>query len=115
MKTTVIARLQVEGIHQWKDCPLPEVEFLRYPHRHIFHINCEKEVFHDNRDVEFIMMKREILKYLNTQYQGIPADKGCLKFNNMSCEMIAQELLDKFKLVSCEVFEDNENGARVVG
>jgi len=111
MKTTVITRLQVEGIHQWKDCPLPEVEFLRYPHRHIFHINCEKEVFHDNRDVEFIMMKREILKYLNTKY----ADNECLKFNNMSCEMIAQELLDKFKLVSCEVFEDNENGARVVG
>ena len=32
----------------------------------------------------------------------------------MSCEMIAKELLDEFKLVSCEVFEDNENGARVV-
>ena len=110
MKTTVIARLQVEGIHQWADCPLPEVEFLRYPHRHIFHINCEKEVFHDNRDVEFIMMKREIIKYLNTKY----ADNECLKFKNMSCEMIAKELLDEFKLVSCEVFEDNENGARII-
>ena len=27
--------------------------------------------------------------------------------------MIAKELINEFNLVSCEVFEDNENGARV--
>ena len=109
MKTTIISRLQVEGVHQWSKCPHEEVKFLRDAHRHIFWIECEREVFHDDRDVEFIMFKREITKYLVDKYN----DGECLKFNNMSCEMIAKELLVKFNLERCSVFEDNENGAVV--
>jgi hypothetical protein len=109
LKTTIICRFQVEGIHCWKNCPIKEVKFLKDLHRHLFYISCEKEVFHDDRDVEFIMFKRIILKYLKDKYE----DDECLKFNSMSCEMIAKELLEKFNLISCEVFEDNENGARV--
>jgi len=109
LKTTIICKLQIEGIHNWQNCPLEEVKFLKDPHRHIFHISCEKEVFHDDRDVEFIMFKRQILKYLKNKYE----DNECHKFGSMSCEMIAKELINEFNLVSCEVFEDNENGARV--
>jgi len=106
MKTTIICKLQVEGVHQWSKCPIEEVKFLRNPHRHIFYIICEKEVFHDDRDVEFIAFKRKITKYLNKYSNG-----EYLEFNNMSCEMIARELLLEFELLRCEVFEDNENGA----
>ena len=45
-----------EGIHKYPDAP-DGVEFLKYPHRHIFHFRVELEVFHDDRDVEFILLK----------------------------------------------------------
>ena len=106
-KTFVIVNLQVEGIHQWAECPFESVKFLKDPHRHIFHIEARKEVFHDDRDLEFIMLKRKILYYLETSYK----DDNCLQFGKMSCEMISRELLEKFHLYSCKVMEDNENGA----
>ena len=109
MKTTITIRLQVEGVHRWAKCPHEDVKFLRDFHRHIFHVECEKQVFHDDRDVEFIRFKREVLKYLLDKYD----DGECLKFNDMSCEMIAKELVLKYDLIKCSVFEDNENGATV--
>ena len=45
-------------------CAFEQVKFLRDEHRHIFWFECEKVVHHDDRDVEFIMFKREITKYL---------------------------------------------------
>ena len=86
MKTTIFVTFQMEGTHQWKECPYDDVAFLTDIHRHMFHFRCEREVFHDDRDVEFIKFKRE---------------------------MIAKELLNEFKLIKCEVSEDNENGAIV--
>ena len=109
MKTTIFVTFQIEGTHQWAECPFPDVDFLTDIHRHIFHFRCEKEVFHDDRDVEFIRFKREVMEYLRTKYY----DGECLKFVKMSCEMIAKELLEKFDLTKCEVSEDNENGAIV--
>ena len=109
MKTTITIRLQVEGVHRWAKCPHEDVKFLRDFHRHIFHVECEKQVFHDDRDVEFIRFKREVAKYLTDKYD----DGECLKFNDMSCEMIAKELVSKYDLIKCSVFEDNENGATV--
>jgi hypothetical protein len=109
MKTTITIKLQVEGVHRWAKCPHEDVKFLRDFHRHIFYIKCEKQVFHDDRDVEFIRFKREVFRYLKEKYD----DGECLKFNDMSCEMIAKELVSKYDLIKCSVFEDNENGATV--
>ena len=109
MKTTIVCKLQVEGIHQWSKCPYDDVKFLKDPHRHIFHIECEKKVNHDDRDVEFIRFKREILDYLHDKY----ADGECCKFGDMSCEMIAKELVQEYDLEKCAVFEDNENDSVV--
>lgn len=99
---------QKEGIHQYpaaKD--LKGVEFLQHPHRHIFHFKVWLQVFHDDRDVEFILFKRE----LEEQF-----DKGTLQLNNKSCEMIADDLAKyinttyPFRDVAIEVSEDGENG-----
>lgn len=105
MEINIRIKLFVEGIHCWSECPIPEVSFLRNPHRHIFHITCQKEVTHNDRDIEIIMFKREVESYLRTKY-GTPCD-----FGGMSCEMIASELTNAFKLSICEVMEDGENGA----
>lgn len=101
----VIVKLQFEGYHQWSDCPIEDVSFLRNLHRHIFHVTATKEVTHNDRDVEIIMLKRNILSYLS----GQP-----INFGNNSCEDIAEILINKFDLISCEVLEDGENGAILV-
>lgn len=108
----VVVKLQIEGFHFWKDAP-KEVEFLRDNHRHIFHIECIKAVTHGDRDVEIILFKREVSNYLMRQY-GKFGIIQTLDFGPMSCEMIAEELIEAFDLISCKVLEDNENGAYVI-
>lgn len=105
----VIVSLTIEGIHKWSGCNIKEVDFLKQEHRHIFYIKCKKVVSHDDREIEIIMLKRTILAYLRQKYE----ENGICKFGDKSCEMIAKELLEVFSLSSCEVLEDNENGAEV--
>ena len=110
MKTEVIARLQVQGLHQWADCPLPDVAYLRDKHRHVFHVECWKAVSHLDRDTEIITLKNEVLDYLSRRYPGVG---NTLDFGGRSCEMIAADLVGQFNLSRCSVLEDNENGAIV--
>lgn len=114
MKTYVIVRLQIDGEHNFPAAKelFPEVAFLSDPHRHMFHIEAKKEVFHDDRDVEFIMFKRDLQDYFKHVYYN--AAKRTHDFKSMSCEMIAKEILTNFSCKSVQVWEDLENGAEVV-
>lgn len=110
MTTNIIVKLQYEATHNWPKVAevlpdLPQIHFLQYLHRHIFHITMEKTVTHSDRDVEIILFKQEVLRYLRSAFNG--------EFNNWSCEMIAQHLLEEYECYSVEVLEDNENGAKV--
>lgn len=118
-KTNIIVNLKVEAIHHWpgivsetESAPeLKKVLFLQYPHRHIFHIQCKKEVTHNDRDIEIILFKRNILDYLNGRFYTNTLD--ILNIGATSCEMLADELCKVFGLSYCEVLEDGENGAEV--
>jgi hypothetical protein len=111
-RTEVYCSLQVEGTHNWPECPFDEVAYLRAPHRHVFFIKAYKEVFHSNRDVEFIMLKHQILQYLSELYYD--GRQGKLHvFGAKSCEMLAHELIKVFGLTKCDVSEDGENGSVV--
>lgn len=111
IKTSVYAKLIVEGIHNWANCPIEEVSYLRDLHRHQFHIIAHRYVYHDDRDIEFIEFQHKIRAYLTNKYWS---DKyKCCLFGSMSCEMIGSELLEKFGLFKCEVSEDGECGAIV--
>ena len=107
MRTSIVVSLRVEGIHCWPDCDIAEVSFLRDPHRHVFHIKAKKPVTHADRDIEIIMLKREIQTFLSHTF-----GPTC-NFESMSCEHIAQKLVRVFELSYCEVLEDGENGAEV--
>jgi hypothetical protein len=106
ISTEVWCTLQFEATHNWPGCPFDEVDYLRVPHRHIFHIKAYAAVTHSDRDVEFIMLKHSIQGYLEATYPDH-------KLGAMSCEMLGRELLEKFGLTRCEVSEDLENGAIV--
>jgi hypothetical protein len=107
--TEVYCTLQLPGIHNWPGCPFDEVGYLRDPHRHMFHIKAHAKVGHDDRDVEFIILKNTITQYLHDAYWS--EKTRCLFFGARSCEMIARELIETFDLCRCEVSEDGENGA----
>lgn len=104
VKKSIFVTFQFEALHKWGECPLPEVNFLRDVHRHIFHVRMEKNVSHSNRDVEFIMWKRAILDYVREHWDR--KDLG-----NMSCEHMAETLGVMFDAKKVEVSEDGENGA----
>ena len=84
-----------------------DVSFLGTPHRHIFHFKIYIEVFHDDRDIEFIQFKRWLEKLYN---------EGTLQLNYKSCEMIARELQATISArypgreTWIDVSEDGENG-----
>jgi hypothetical protein len=113
-KSFVYVTFQKEGIHHYPDAAtdpgLKDVEFLSYPHRHIFHFKVYIEVYHDNRDIEFIQFKR----WLESLY-----DQGTLQMNHNSCEMLSNQLYshirDKYPLrdVIIDISEDNENGSYI--
>jgi len=113
MKTNVIAKLEIEGLHNWPDAEavFPEVGFLANMHRHKWFITAKKEVHHDDRDVEFIMFKRDIEEWLGHQYYNLSSRTH--EFGAKSCEMLAKEILEEFKCNYVSVFEDNENGAEI--
>lgn len=121
-KTSLLVSFQLEGFHNWPEVEshFPEVDFLKHRHRHMFHFRAEKAVTHDDRDLELIMLKREMIAYIKDRYAKYEGDEvdpliyeTWLEFGAMSCEMIAKELVKNFGLESCEVLEDGENGARV--
>ena len=108
-----------EGIHKYpaaiSDPKLAsndeyDVSFLGYPHRHIFHFTVAIQVFHNDRDIEFIQFKR----WLENPYAG-----GTLELNFKSCEMISDDLYEQIagrypnRYIEITVSEDGENGATI--
>lgn len=86
-----------------------DVSFLGTPHRHIFHFRVSIDVFHNDRDIEFIQFKRWLLSLYNGQ-------NSVLELNYKSCEMIADDLYSQIaarypnRAVIIDVSEDGENG-----
>lgn len=109
MKKTVIAQFEIEGFHHYPNSP-KQVSFLRYNHRHSFIIKVGYSVTDSNREKEIFLCRDEIKSYLIESY-GFP----CL-FGAMSCEMIAEEILqfsNEDGVVWVEVWEENTGGSRV--
>ena len=109
-----------EGVHKYPGADTDpklatgdwdDVSFLGVPHRHIFHFRVCIEVFHNDRDIEFIQFKR----WLERLY----SDEGVVQLDYKSCEMIADELYTHIagrypgRCVTISVAEDNENGCQI--
>lgn len=105
MKKQIEVNLQYEATHNWPNADtIPEVAYLKHEHRHIFHIQVRKMVEGVDREIEIIQFKNQILSYLD-QYDH--------KFENFSCEQIAQAIAIRFDASRVKVLEDGENGALV--
>jgi hypothetical protein len=117
---------QKEGIHKYPaaltDPQLAtgdeyDVSFLGHPHRHIFHFRVWIDIFHNDRDIEFIQFKR----WLENLFRATGANNtsSVLSLDYKSCEMIADDLYVQIaarypgRSVWIEVAEDGENGCLI--
>ncbi len=118
-KRIIWVTFQREGIHKYpgakSDPSLAtgdeyDVSFLGYPHRHIFHFKVGIQVFHNDRDIEFIQFKRWIENSFKDEI---------LQLDHKSCEMISDELYEYIATrypdrdIEITVSEDGENGATI--
>jgi hypothetical protein len=108
-----------EGIHKYPAAATDpqlatgdeyDVSFLASPHRHMFHFRVWIDVWHNDRDIEFIQFKR----WLENLYRD-----STLSLDYKSCEMMADDLYDLIatrypdRTIWIEVAEDGENGALI--
>lgn len=111
VNTFVVINAQIEGIHHWPEA-FEEVSYLRYPHRHMFHIKMSVQVSHGNREVEIIRLKQRLIATLKTDW--LSTKLGLCDFGRMSCEDLGGYILSSFpEADTVEVLEDGENGAEV--
>lgn len=112
---TITVVFEFSGVHHWKDAP-PQVAFLRTPHRHRFLCAATVAVQHDNRDVEFFILKDKLESFPRVAYKPYHKDlKNTRELGSRSCEMIAKEIFDflareGFMPMDVTVSEDGENG-----
>jgi len=134
---------RLEGVHKYPaaltDPALAtgdeyDVSFLGYPHRHMFHFRVWIDVFHSDRDIEFIQFKRWLVSLYakaggsnglrdrtvsNHNHTAGLAPTSTLQLDFKSCEMIADDLYiqiaDRYpdRAVWIEVAEDGENGCLI--
>ncbi len=108
-----------EGIHRYPAAATDprlntageyDVSFLANAHRHIFWFRVWIDVWHNDRDIEFIQMKRWLESLYSTDV---------LELDFKSCEMIADDLYTQIaarypnRAVWIEVAEDGENGCLI--
>jgi hypothetical protein len=114
-----------EGIHRYPAAATDptlatgdeyDVSFLASPHRHIFHFRVWIDVFHNDRDIEFIQFKR----WLENLYSSSNNNQSSiLELDFKSCEMLADDLYVQIaqrypeRAVWIEVAEDGENGCLI--
>lgn len=96
-----------EGFHSWDDAP-DEVDFLRDEHRHEFHVKLTVVVDHDDRDIEFILLKRALEEYIEDTLSRF--DYSCEQYARSIAEWAANTYDQP---ATADVSEDGENGAVV--
>ena len=105
MTRKIITHNEVEGFHYYPNAPI-KADFLRHRHRHLFIVVGEASVSHNEREIEIILAQREIEDSLYEKF-GKPCE-----FRDMSCESIAEWLLNKHSwLDNVKVLEDGYGGA----
>ena len=117
---TIWVTFQREGVHKYPAALSDErlatadwddVSFLGYPHRHIFHFRVWIEVYHNDRDIEFIQFKRWLERLYTVE--------SVLDLDYKSCEMIADDLAGEIqskypgRWLKISVAEDGENGCEI--
>lgn len=120
MQTTVFCKTKFEGIHRYPSAP-DEVAYLRQPHRHMFGVQVDIDVYGTDRELEFIMLKHKVDNWIRKHLNEL----GVWEMETLSCEQVAMYLIAYLQTMYCDemqkrqiivtIDEDGENGATVYG
>lgn len=99
-------RTQFEGFHHYPGASKidPRIAFLEERHRHMFHVEVTISVEHNDRELEFFLVKWDLQDFIKGK-----------EMNNQSCEMIAdlitEYLISKYgvRYYKVVVSEDGES------
>lgn len=85
-KSYIKIRTQFEGFHCYPGAGEIDsrIKFLEDRHRHIFHVTVSISVTHFDRELEFFVCKWALNDFIKES-----------EMNNKSCEMIANEILER--------------------
>lgn len=122
IEKTVWCRTSFIGFHRWPGAPTQAMH-LRYPHRHVFNVEVHVLVKHNDREIEFQLLKSLVDDIIRTDMDlrklqpdtFIPSAVG--DYASLSCEMIAEIICKHLvsrgflKPHKVTVDEDGENGA----
>ena len=108
MKSLVWVKVALPGFHYWEHAS-GKRDYLASRHRHLFHIEVEVPVSHDDRDVEF----HDLQDLVRVWWGPSPREWG-----GSSCETIARTLADYLVVSGVEpsrvtISEDGESGATI--
>lgn len=110
LKTSIIVKTAFEGFHKYENAP-EEVSFLRNLHRHVFNVVTKIQVYSEDRELEYFMVKRFIDKIITEEKAEWGEKASCEKMARIILERLNKEYGKRNYTVS--VFEDNENGSEI--
>jgi hypothetical protein len=102
-----------EEFHAWEQAP-DEVGFLRFPHRHIFHVRARVQQFEGDRELEYFILRAKVRDIVNDMLET-----KWERPRGMSCEAAARHIKRQLeitfpdRLVRVSLYEDGENGCDV--
>lgn len=87
----IVIRTEFEGFHHYPNAGAidPRIQFLEHNHRHMFKVTVKIQVFENNRELEFFLCKWALNDFIKSGNK-----------NNMSCEMIADDIIDNHLIPS---------------
>lgn len=115
-KSFIKIRTEFAGIHCYPDAP-DEVAYLRQPHRHLFKVIAQIQVYSDDRELEFIIVKKDLHNALREEKLAFKQTASCEQMAEQIRAYLAKRWITNnecYRDIIVEVNEDGENGA-VVG
>lgn len=110
MKRYIVVRTQREGFHRWPNAP-KQVGFLKNLHRHIFKIEVQIPVTHNDRELEYFIVQRKLNEFLTKVMHKLDESASC----ELIAESLGELLIQEYELpLTVTVSEDGENGSVVV-
>ena len=81
-----------EAIHNWPTCNIPEVSFLKFPHRHKILIEVSTDTTTD-RQIEFFMFKKDVDEIIDKFF----GEKRTKDIGSTSMETICLKIIEGLK------------------
>ena len=109
INTFVEIKTQFQALHNWPECNIKEVSYLKNIHRHLIYVNVKIQTYKD-RGIEFFQLKENVDKIIEDLY----SNNRTKLLGRKSMEEIAKDILKKLLIIYKEtkyiikVSEDNQ-------